>query len=201
MAAKIDAGVDSLLAGIPESGTTLGSASAPVTVTEFGDLECPVCMDLAVGSGVESRLITDDVRSGQVKLVYRSLDTASLGSPIANAFLTQQAAAYAAGAQHLTWYYIELFYREQGPEGTGYVTAFYLDGLARQVPGLDYHTWLSDRRQPRVTSQVRSDEALASRRGFSQTPTLLVRGPKGEASPITGVPNYASLEADISSVR
>ena len=201
MAARIDAHVNALLAGIPESGTTLGSPSAPVTVTEFGDLECPVCMDFAVGSGVENRLITDDVRSGQVKLVYRSLNTASLGSPISGAFVSQQAAADAAGVQHRAWYYIELFYNEQGSEGTGYVTAGYLDRLARQVPGLDYRAWQLDRRTPRATEQVRSDEALAARRGFTLTPTILVRGPKGEASPITGVPSYASLEAEISSVR
>jgi protein-disulfide isomerase len=197
MAAQIDARVDALLAGIPESGTTLGSPSAPVTVTEYGDLECPVCTDLAVGSGVESRLIARDVRSGRVKLVYRSLDTASP----ADIFPTQQAAAYAAGQQHRAWYYIELFYREQGAEDTGYVTAAYLDGLAKQVRGLDYPTWAADRRQPDVTAQVHSDEALASRRGLTQTPTLLVRGPKGEASPITGVPDYASLEAAIVSVN
>ena len=40
--------VNSLLAGIPQSAMRLGSPSAPVTVTEFGDLECPVCRDFAL---------------------------------------------------------------------------------------------------------------------------------------------------------
>jgi protein-disulfide isomerase len=198
---QMAAQVDALLAGIPETGTTLGSPSAPVTVTEFGDLQCPVCMDLAVGSGVESRLISDDVRSDRVKLVYRSLDTASLGSPIANVFPTQQAAAYAAGLQHRAWYYIEFFYRAQGSEGTGYVTPAYLDRLAEHVPGLDYNLWQVDRHQPGVIAQVRADATLAARRHFTMTPTLLVRGPRGEATPITGVPSYGTLEAEISSVR
>src|SRR6516165_5434149 len=32
--------VSTLLAGIPQSGRTLGKASAPVTMTYYGDLEC-----------------------------------------------------------------------------------------------------------------------------------------------------------------
>src|SRR6202030_566788 len=33
--------VTNLLTGIPQSGNTLGSPSAKVTVTEYGDLVCP----------------------------------------------------------------------------------------------------------------------------------------------------------------
>lgn len=32
--------IGALLAGIPESGSTLGSPTAPVTLQYFGDLEC-----------------------------------------------------------------------------------------------------------------------------------------------------------------
>src|SRR3954454_6746426 len=35
--------VDADLSGIPQSGQTLGDPSAAVTITEFGDPQCPVC--------------------------------------------------------------------------------------------------------------------------------------------------------------
>jgi protein-disulfide isomerase len=190
--------VTSLLAGIPQSGSRLGSANAKVTVTEYGDLECPVCKDFAVGS--ERRLIANDVRSGKVALMYRSLETASGGSPIANVFPTQQAAALAAGKQSKGWNYIELFYHEQGPESTGYATTGYLEGLAQQIPGLNMSQWTSDRQSPALTAQVTSDEQAAASAGFNSTPTLVVKGPKSQAQPIVGNADYASLESAIKSV-
>ncbi len=146
--------VAKLLAGIPQSGNRLGSASAPVTVTEFGDLECPVCKDFALSS--ENQLITDDVRTGKVQLIYKSLPTATENGPDPNVFPTQQAAAYAAGAQNLGWNYIELFYHEQGTEDTAYVTPAYLEGLAKQISGLNFATWNSQRFNPTYTSEVQT---------------------------------------------
>src|SRR6266540_4235434 len=40
---KSVAEVNSQLQGISQSGQTLGDSGAPVTVTEFGDPQCPVC--------------------------------------------------------------------------------------------------------------------------------------------------------------
>jgi protein-disulfide isomerase len=198
-AAKRDAAeVTSLLAGIPQAGTTLGNSNATVTVTEFGDLECPVCRDFALGA--ENELISKDVKSGKVKLVYRSDETASAGSPIPNVFPIQQIAAYAAGKQAKAWNYILLFYKEQGQEDTGYADESYLDGLARQVRGLDYETWKADRNDPSLASQVSSDESAAKAKGYSATPTIVVQGPKGRTQPLAGDYPYSDVEAAIKSV-
>src|SRR5438105_14155008 len=40
---KVVETVNSVLAGTTQSGGTLGSPTAPVTLVYFGDLECPVC--------------------------------------------------------------------------------------------------------------------------------------------------------------
>ncbi len=199
-AAKADASkVSTLLAGISQAGNTLGSPSAKVTVTEYGDLECPVCKDFA--TGIENQLIANDVRSGKVKLVYRSLCTATCNGPDPNVFPTQQAAALAAGLQNKEWDYVELFYNEQGTEDTNYVNDSYLNGLASQIPGLNYSKWLSDRGSSTLTGQVTADEQAAAGKSFSSTPTLDIVGPKGEAQPIVGVPSsYGSLESAIKSV-
>jgi protein-disulfide isomerase len=35
--------VSTMLDGIPQDGTTLGRANAPVTLLEYADLQCPYC--------------------------------------------------------------------------------------------------------------------------------------------------------------
>ena len=191
--------VSTLLSGIPQSGQTLGSPSAKVTVTEFGDLECPICRDFALGT--ENQLIANDVKSGKVKLVYRSLCTATCNGPDPGIFPTQQAAAYAAGVQNKAWNYILLFYHEQGQENTAYVTPSYLNSIAQQIPGFNYSAWQAQRNNPTVTGQVTSDLQAAQGKGFNATPTLVVSGPKGQAQPIASAADYGTLEAAIKSVQ
>jgi protein-disulfide isomerase len=207
-----DSHVCGLLSGIPQSGNTLGNPKAKVTVTEYGDLECSVCDQFALspnektsaqvpGSGIEDQLIQNDVKSGKVKLVYRSLETASGSNPDQNAFLNQQTAAEAAGLQNKEWYYVELFYHYQGQEGTNYVTQNYLSTLAKHVPGLNFANWQAHLQDPALQSRVSHDEQTAASRGFSSTPTLTISGPKGEAQPITEEPSsYSQIESEINQV-
>jgi protein-disulfide isomerase len=199
-AAKTDAAsVSSSLSGIPQSGNRIGSPSAQVTVTEYGDLECPICRDFA--SGAESTLINSDVRAGKVQLVYRSLETATQGAPNGQSiFPVQQAAALAAGQQGKGWDYILTFYKLQGPEQTDYVTPAFLDGLAKLVPGLNYAQWTSARTSSTLTNQVVADEQAAQARGFNSTPTVVVQGPKGQAQPLVGNYPYSAIESAIKSV-
>ena len=195
---KVTRQVSTLLSGIPQSGNTLGNSTAKVTVTEFGDLECPVCQAFTLNA--ENQLINNDVRAGKVKVVYRSLDTATGNGPNASEFGPQQAAALAAGLQGKAWYYIELFYHEQGAEGTTYVNPNYLDSLALQVPGLNYAKWRSDSQSSTLLSQVTKDENFAAARGYNSTPTIIVQGPKGTAQPIIGDTDYGTLETAIKQV-
>jgi protein-disulfide isomerase len=190
--------VSSLLSGIPQSGVTLGSPSAKVTMTEFGDLECPVCQSLTLGA--QNQVIQNDVRTGKVKLVFRSLETASSSSPLPNAFQNQQIAAYAAGLQNLGWNYIELFYHQQGQEATGYATESYLDNLAKQIPGLNYSKWLTDRKNPTLLTQLSADQQAASAGGYRSTPTVIVSGPKGSAQPLVGVYDYNTYKSAFTAV-
>jgi protein-disulfide isomerase len=190
--------VDSQLAGIPQSGVTLGSPSAPVTVTEYGDLQCPICRDFALGA--EAQLIAGEVKSGKAKLVYKSLETATGNSPNPNIFPTQQAAASAAGAQAKAWNYILVFYHSQGQEGTAYVNQSFLDGIAKSIPGLNFPTWQSDSGNSTYTAQVQSDQQTAASHGFNSTPTIVVTGPKGSAQPIVGNTDYGTLQSAIKQV-
>ena len=168
-------------------------------MTEFGDLECPVCRSFALGS--ENQLISNDVRSGKVKLVYRSLETATGNGPNSSWWVPQQVSAYAAGAQGKGWTYVELFYHEQGDETTSYVNQAYLQGLAKQVSGLNYSAWQAAQQSSTYASQVAADGQAAQAKGFNSTPTIVIQGPKGQAQPIVGVPSsYSQLETAINSV-
>ncbi|HEY6395873.1 MAG TPA: thioredoxin domain-containing protein, partial [Solirubrobacteraceae bacterium] len=197
-ATRVSGTVSSLLAGISQGGNRLGSPTAPVTVTEFGDLECPLCQGFAFGA--QKTLIANDVRAGKVKLVFRSLCTATCNNAGQQVFTTQQAAAVAAGNQNREWDYVELFYQLQGSETSSYVNDTYLNGLARLVPSLNYSTWLSDRGSSSLASQVTQDQQFAASNGWTSTPTLVVSGPKGTATPFQSAVDYPTLEAAIKAV-
>ncbi len=161
--------VVSLLSGIPQNGNTLGSPKAPVTMQYFGDLECPICKDFTLGA--LPKLIQKYVRTGKMKIEYRNLETATREP---ETFRTQQIAAMAAGKQQKGWYYIELFYHQQGEENTSYVTENYLQELAKQVPGLNLAKWTSDRSSPEFTNTITSDAQAANNSGFNGTPSFLI---------------------------
>jgi protein-disulfide isomerase len=198
--------VEGLLAGIPQSGRILGDPKAPVTMTYFGDLECPICRDFTLGAdgGGFPQLLANEVKSGKVKVDYKSYCTATCNGPGQSVFNTQQAAAYAAGEQNKFWFFAELFYREQGTEDTDYATSGYLDTLAEQTPGLDLNSWKSASGNSSLVSAVSSDEGAATALGVTGTPTLFVSGPKGKAQvPDTGdAPGatYAEMQQAISQV-
>jgi protein-disulfide isomerase len=196
-AKKAASTVNTLLSGIPQQGNTLGSPSAKVTLTEYGDLVCPVCKSFALGA--ENQLIQNEVRSGKVKIVYKALETAS-GTANGSMFVPTQTAALAAGNQKKGWNYIELFYHEQGDETDSYVTDNYLGGLAKQIPGLNFSQWSSDRGGSTLQSQVNGDTASAAAAGYDSTPTILISGPKSQAQPIVGQASYGQIQAAIKSV-
>jgi protein-disulfide isomerase len=197
--AQIGHTVATLLDGIPQNGTTLGKPSAPVTMTYFGDLECPICRDFTLQGGF-SQLVQNEVRQGKVKVVYRSFCTATCNGPGQQVFNTQQVAAYAAGEQQRFWNYAELFYREQGAEGSNYVNEAYLKGLAQQTPGLDISKWQTDRQNPAMLGQVQADGAAGTAAGVNGTPTLVMKGPKGEQAVPASIPDYSQLQQTISQV-
>jgi protein-disulfide isomerase len=172
--------VNSELQGIAQSGFTLGSPKAPVTLQYFGDLECPICQQFTLGA--LPPLISKYVRSGKLKIEYRSLQTATREPSI---FTDQQIAALAAGKQNRMWNFVELFYHEQGQEDSGYVTEGYLQGLAKQVTGLNLGKWASDRNDSALATQVATDEQAATRSGFTGTPSFLLGKSGGTLSVFT----------------
>ena len=181
--------IDSLLAGIPQSGSTLGSSTAPATLQYFVDLQCPTARAFTLKA--LPSIIRTWVRTGKLRLEYRSLRTVS--EP--QVFDTQQVAALAAGQQNKLWYYLENFH-QQRREHTGYVTDNYLNTLAQQVPHLNLELWADYRHDPLLAAQVTQDEQAAHAAHLHSTPSFLL-GRTGRA-PARSFGQFATL-ADINS--
>jgi protein-disulfide isomerase len=159
-------------AGIPQSGVTLGSARAPVTMVEFGDLQCPVCR--AYAEGVLPTLVRRYVRSGRLRLIFRNVSIIGPDSVAAARM------AAAAGEQNRLWQYIALFYANQGQENSGYVNDAFLRQIGTGVAGLNVDRALAARGGPAVDGQLQQAEGQAAQLGIDATPSFLL-GRRGSA--------------------
>jgi protein-disulfide isomerase len=179
------------LEGLPQRGQILGRSSAAVTVVEFGDLQCPVCKQYS--SSVVAPLIDGPVRDGSAKLEFRNW--VILGPQSTDA----ARAALAAGEQGRYWSFVELYYRNQGIENTGYVTDEFLRSIAKGAGVPDLARWERDRRADRWDAVLAKTGSQAQRFGFTGTPSFLVVGPGGTEA--VGTPHSATdVEAAISRV-
>lgn len=175
--------VKSQLGGIPQSGTVLGRAQAKVTLYEYGDLQCPVCK--AFSEEVLPEVINSEVRGGAAKVEFRNFTIISQESVPAGA------AALAAGMQGHGWNYIELFYRNQGEERSGYVTDAFMTEIARGAGVPDIAKWNRDRKDPKVIEEVEATTEEAQQLGFTGTPSFAVEGPGTSGKETLGTPGSA----------
>jgi protein-disulfide isomerase len=184
---QIDQEVTGLLVGIPQRGPILGSPDAPVTLQMFADLECPT-----VKRFVESYLpsiISDWVRTGTVKLEYRSLQTDTSNE---RTFFRQEEAALAAGRQSRMWNFALTFVRQQGQHFTEYANDAFLAHIASQVPDLSMRRWNRDRKDISLFKPIAVDAYSAYSQGFRSTPSFVISGPTSVRSEIK-----ASLDRDL----
>jgi len=169
-----------LLTGIPQHGTVLGYRKAPVTLQFFGDLQCLDSRRVMLGA--LPFLIRRFVRAGKLKIRFRSTETDTKGAGGWYEFRAQQTAALAAGKQDKLWNFIDVFYREQGPEFTGYVTEDFLEKIAMQA-GIDLERWSQDRVpfQEDWLELSETDENLAAVKQLESTPAFLIGRSGGPA--------------------
>lgn len=184
--------VAALLEGLPQQGTTLGSPRAPITVWVFGDIECPT-VKLFVESYLPSILDTW-VRTGDVKLEYRSLQTDTVNE---QTFFRQEIAALAAGRQDKMWNFLLTFVHQQGKQFSGYANDEFLTDIASQVPGLERGQWRRDRKDALLSKRVALGVYSAHQRGLSSTPAFLVGLSGGGARRGDGYGDETSLRREV----
>lgn len=171
------------LSGIPQNGLILGDPQAKVTLAEFGDLQCPVCK--AFSEEVIPAVIDSRVRSGEAKIAFRNYTIISEES------IPAAAAAIAAGKQGKGWNFIELFYRNQGLEASGYVTDEFLTEIVKGAGVPDIAQWNKDRKSDAVLRQVRNETDEAQSLGLTGTPSFVIEGPGVQGKEVLGTPGSA----------
>jgi len=161
--------VEQLLEGIPQHGMVLGEPSAKVTLFEFGDLQCPFCK--AYSEEVLPEVIESQIFNGEARLSFNNYTIIGPQS------IPAGAAAIAAGKQGRAWNYIELFYRNQGKENSGYATDEFLTSIAKGAGVPNLAKWNKDRKAKATIEEVEATTEKAQNLGFTGTPSFAVEGP------------------------
>jgi protein-disulfide isomerase len=157
-----------MLDGIAQHGTSLGDPKAPLVLTEFADLQCPFCKQYTLN--VLPQVVQHYVRTKQIRLELRLERFIGPDSdPAARA-------AYAAAGRNRMWNFIDLFYRNQGEENSGYVTPTFLSRLATAA-GVPAKLVTDGSTSSASDTQVKVAEAQAQAAGLTSTPSFLI-GPK-----------------------
>jgi protein-disulfide isomerase len=183
--------VNALFNGIQQTGTTLGKASAPVTLEEFIDPQCPYCREFE--TQVLPSLVNQYVRTGKIKIQMQPW--AFIGPDS----VTGQAAELAAAQQNRLFNYAELLYFNQGIENTGWLNTSMIAAVAQSIPGLHVHTLLNARNAPAVKAAQQTVDNLANTLKVTGTPTLFVgkSGTQGAEVPMASATDKASVVAAI----
>jgi len=176
-------GSSALFAGIPQQGTTLGAPSAPVTLVQFEDMQCPVCREYQEDGF--SGVVDEYVRPGKVKLRFAGL--AFLGSDSEKAL----SHVLAAGKQGKLWQYVDALYANQGAENSGWVTDELLERLAGDV-GLDWARLQQDAASSEVKQEAQASAAEAARLQVPGTPSFFVQ--IGNGQPYHVQPNSFAID-------
>ncbi len=152
---------------VPVQVHPLGEATAPITVEEYVDFQCPPCGAFARGALKEIK--EKYVKTGQVKLILRHY--AFIGEESIRA----AEASECANDQGKFWEYVDLLFQNQAGENKGAFADAQLLSLAQQL-GLkaeQFKTCLADH-QHLAEVQASIDEGTS--RGINSVPTLFING-------------------------
>jgi protein-disulfide isomerase len=174
---------ETLFTGIAQNGITLGNPQAKVTIYEFADLQCPFCRQYT--TSVFPDLVNKYVKPGKVKMVWRNLTFIGPDS------VTAARAASAAGVQNKLWDFVDLFYKNQGTENTGYVTDKFIEQIATNAL-IDVNKLKADQSSPVVEQQLGEAQNQAQQFGINSTPSFLIQVGNGKLQKL----NYSDFKLD-----
>ncbi|MGH1522225.1 MAG: DsbA family protein [Nitrosopumilus sp.] len=167
----------------------LGDTSAPVTIVEFGDYQCPFCKRWNENTKpvIEENLI----KTGQVSLVYVDLPIIGPDS------ITIHAGSYCAADQGLYWKYHDFAYASQGHENDGWANTENVKVMASKINGIDVDLFNECLDSKKHEQRVKDNKKIATDSGARSTPSFIVISPDGTAESITGAQPYGTFKAVI----
>lgn len=169
------ADVNALFKGIPQDGITLGDPKAKTTLVEFADLQCPYCAQY--NDKAMPAVVKQYVRSGRLQYELR------LRSFLGNDSTRAAGAAAVAAKENRLFQFADLFYRRQGEENTGYVTADFIRGVAEDA-GVDPDAAVRAADDPGGQPLVAEAEQKAADLGSTSTPDFYLRLASGRMVPV-----------------
>jgi protein-disulfide isomerase len=167
-AAEISGAVDTAAryADIHQRSIGLGELSAPVELFELSDLQCPYCRDFT--RGALPTIVEQYVRTGKVRLIFHNLPI--LGEQSARAARL----ALAISVQNHMFEFIDVFFANQGREGSGYVTDDFLRRIAGAVPGVDVDQAVRDLDHDSVNERLEQARKVAIEFQVRGVPAFLI---------------------------
>jgi len=153
---------------LADDDPVLGNASAPVTLVEFGDFQCPFCKKFH--DEARKEILNTYVETGKVKIVYRDF-------PLENIHPAARPAAEAAECadeQGKFWPYHDALYTRQDELAKG--TMDYV-ALAREL-GMDKAAFEKCVKDEKYKDEVTKDYDDGVKVGVDGTPALFINGVK-----------------------
>ena len=159
-----------------------GPASAPVTIVEWADFECPAC------KAVAPKLNEAVARwNGKVKVYYKNypLSIHRLAEPAARA-------GYAALQQGKFWEMHHVLFEKQPA-----LEVADLEKYAKDM-GLDLVKWKSDMNGEAANARVARDKKQADAVGLDHTPTIFINGREYRGGDLDGeLDEWIKLELEL----
>jgi protein-disulfide isomerase len=154
------------LKGIPQTGTTLGWPSAPVTMVEYIDVQCPICRQFE--TQVFPDILQKYVRTKRVKVIVKSW--AFIGPDSVRG----QDAMLAAARQDKAFNFAQVLYDNQGTENTGWLDDRMVYAIAASVPGMKVRQLFDERNSSTVKNAASSIATDAKANNVTGTPSIFV---------------------------
>jgi protein-disulfide isomerase len=153
------------VAGKYEAGSIhiRGNPTAPVTLEEFGDFQCPPCANMAP---FIDQLVKE--YHPNLKIVFRNLPL-----PVHKYAREAALAAEAAGLQGRYWEMHDVLYREQAVWSKADNARELFDSYAGML-GLNLNQFKKDMASEKARQRIESDQERADSLGVRSTPTVFI---------------------------
>lgn len=164
-----------------------GDPSAPITIVEFADFQCPNCGRFARDTAPQ--IVKEYIATGKANMVYKHFPIRGPDS------VTASIAAQCAGDQGKFWEFHDVLFNNQKGENSGWASADNMKKFASEL-NLDRDAFDPCLDSEKYKSFVDDDFAFARNVGVSATPTfVIVKSDGSEPEGILGAQPYSSFKA------